>query len=377
MKQYVSRMVQGIVGKERYLSFRRNLSNRYARIAKQRYTYYEPENRSKYLDDIYELRLENIVPIDQPMVLISQAVRSGGTLMNRLFDMHPNCHVHPHETLIGYPERTVWPQFDLDNPDSELWFRQLFEQSILRMLDRGYGSRIPEQRNPFLFVPPLQREIFELTLGDTPSSQRDIFNAYMTAYFNAWLDNHNLYTTPKKYVVGFTPRLSSNPESIPRFFQTYEDGRFISIMRDPRDWFASARFRYNPRWDAPLDKAPEGGWPLEDSMHGGWLASAQAAANMKQQYPDQVYILAFEDILRDTEATMRGITEWLGIDFADSMLRPSFNSMATTSNSTYELRTEINTKPIGRYKEKLSQQEIEQIEEMVLDLYYELTERSS
>src|SRR5204863_7219947 len=38
-------------------------------------------------------RRENVVEVDQPLALISQAQRSGGTLLVRLFDGHPQCHV--------------------------------------------------------------------------------------------------------------------------------------------------------------------------------------------------------------------------------------------------------------------------------------------
>ena len=44
---------------------------------------------------------ENIITVDQPMVLISQAPRSGGTLLKRLFDNHNECHVYPVEFAMG------------------------------------------------------------------------------------------------------------------------------------------------------------------------------------------------------------------------------------------------------------------------------------
>ena len=35
----------------------------------------------------------------------------------------------------------------------------------------------------------------------------------MTSYFNAWLDNHNLYNGPKRVVTAFAPRLSVRSQS--------------------------------------------------------------------------------------------------------------------------------------------------------------------
>ena len=53
---------------------------------------------------------------------------------------------------------------------------------------------------------------------------RTVVDTYFTAYFNAWLDNHNLYTGPKKVVTGFVPRLTLDLVPIERFFDDYPDG---------------------------------------------------------------------------------------------------------------------------------------------------------
>ena len=45
------------------------------------------------------------MPVNQPLLLISQVQRSGGTLLSQLFDGHPQVHAHPHELKIGYPEK--------------------------------------------------------------------------------------------------------------------------------------------------------------------------------------------------------------------------------------------------------------------------------
>ena len=45
----------------------------------------------------YESWLEHIQPVTVPFALISQIQRSGGSMLNQLFDGHPNVHAHPHE----------------------------------------------------------------------------------------------------------------------------------------------------------------------------------------------------------------------------------------------------------------------------------------
>src|SRR5207253_5548814 len=63
---------------------------------------------------------------------------------------------------------------------------------------------------------------------------------YMTAYFNAWLDNHNLYGADKRWVVAFSPWLATEADDRTRFFTDYPEGRLIRIVRDPCGWYASA-----------------------------------------------------------------------------------------------------------------------------------------
>jgi hypothetical protein len=139
-----------------------------------------------------------LVPVQEPLVLISQVQRSGGTLLSQLFDGHPEVHAHPGELHIG-PGKAHWPSLDPDAaPDA--WFDALFEQITLEFVEQGYSKSTPGARSagtfdvfPFRFDADRQRAIF-LERAEPGSSVRAILDAYMTSYFNAWLDNANLGT---------------------------------------------------------------------------------------------------------------------------------------------------------------------------------------
>src|SRR5919198_369926 len=61
-------------------------------------------------------RLRHLVEVREPLVLVSQIQRSGGTLLSQLFDGHPQCHAHPGELHIGWPRKRYWPPLDLERP---------------------------------------------------------------------------------------------------------------------------------------------------------------------------------------------------------------------------------------------------------------------
>jgi hypothetical protein len=272
-------------------------------------------------------RLDHVVPVREPLVLISQIYRSGGTLLSQLLDGHPECHAHPHELRIGRPTNRHWPRLDLDAPES--WFDLLYERFAGKHLRRGYSKppgKPPEDGEadvfPFLFLPRLQREIFEACAAARPArSQRDVFDCYFTSYFNAWLDNQNLYSGPKKVVTGMAPELSLRRRSVEDFFDAYPDGRLVSLVRDPRGWYASAR-RQRAR-DADLEGAL-----------GRWCRATRATIETLRRHPDRVALLSYERLVLETEETTGRLAEWLGIVPAPALLVPTFNGKPIRANSS-------------------------------------------
>ena len=270
---------------------------------------------------LLEHRLEHVVPVREPFVLVSQVQRSGGTLLSQLFDGHPECHAHPSEVKIGYPREADWPPIDLEAP--EQWFEILFEKKAMQHFQEGYqkrGAKLEGQTYhdydvfPFLFLPRLQKAVFDAQAA-TAASERDVLDAYFTSYFNAWLDNHNLYTGPKKVVTGFTPRLAMEPENRDRFFAAYPDGALVAIVREPQSWYRSAT-KYSDKKFADARSAL-----------GVWRQSSEAALD------ERVVCVTYERLVEHTEEVMMRLAERIGIAMSPVLLEPTFNSRPIRANS--------------------------------------------
>jgi hypothetical protein len=317
-------------------------------------------------------RGDNVVPVDQPLALICQAQRSGGTLLGRLFDGHPQCHAHPHELLIGYPKPHTWPEFGLDE-DPGVWFAKLKEGLLSTLFVKG-KRRIPlkapgeksDGTYPFLLPPEFHRQLFlkEVARRKPIGSDRQILDCYMTSLFNAWLDNQNLRGAEKRWVVAFSPRRAWG-DGLDKFFRIYPDGRLISILRDPLSWYSSAQGR-DP--DAKVEA-------LLDS----WRRSAREMVSASRRYPEQVCIVRFDELLLDTPTTMRHLADFLGIDFDERLTTPTFNGYPVGANSSYRMRrTGVASDPVERYKELLSDEQQALVRAECNELYEEalaLTER--
>jgi Sulfotransferase family len=318
-------------------------------------------DRVREHDDLYRARLQHLVPVQQPLVLISQIQRSGGTLLSQLFDGHPECHAHPHELSIRYlnePARTV---FDLASADRS--FELVEEPRLAKRLRSGY--RKPATRPgdadvdvfPFLFLAGLQRRIFDACFESGIAADRDVLDAFFTSFFNAWLDNQSLYATPKKLVTAFAPRLVRKEAAVDRLFDAYSDGFLISIVREPRAWFASARLQKERYAD------------VEHAITR-WRRTVEAALGARERYGGRVLVVMYEDLVSKTEETVTRLAEQLGLSPSPTLLIPTFNGRPIRANSSYTVEGYgILSNRTDAYREALDVDSIARVDQLAGDIY--------
>ncbi|MEN8692684.1 MAG: sulfotransferase [Desulfobacterales bacterium] len=315
-----------------------------------------------HLNDTYQTYLEHIQPITAPLALISQIQRSGGSMLSQLFDGHPQVHAHPYELKFGYPKKHNWPFIDL-NDRPERWFEILFEDNVVDHLRHGYKKMDKyEETFLFIFLPSLQKKIFLKYLNSIKTvTLRDVFDAYMTSYFGAWVNNQNQLGV-KKHITAFTPRLAMMDTNMASFFNVYPRGRLISVVRDPRNWFPSAtRHQLNKYGD--IKKAL-----------GQWVDSARSMVRNKQKYGDRVCVITFEDLVSRTEAVMRYLAEFLNLNFDDLLLTPTFNKFPIKPNTSFKLeKPGIMTSALERYK-TLTREELAAVEKTTGEAYQKVLE---
>jgi len=315
-------------------------------------------NESKLnLQDLRRICSEHVLPVTSPLALIAQIQGSGGSLLSQLFDGHPELHVHPHELMIGYPEEHIWPRIDLSE-DSKRWFEVLFEDIVWEYNREGYKQDKEDKETfPFIIIPALQREIFLKYLDSVQFiTLRDVIDAYMTSYFGAWLSNQNYYG-PKKFVTAHTMRLATAKENMESFFEVYPDGRLIYLIREPKNWYASAQKSW-PDSYTDVGRAA-----------GEWNESIQAMLWSKEKYGDCVCLLKFEDLVGKTEAVMRYLAEFLGIEFNNILLAPTFNKFPIRANASLNAEDHgVVNSPLFRER-TLTGQELNTIEEISSETY--------
>jgi hypothetical protein len=331
---------------------------KYAKIRYKIWMFRKERNESILnLQDLSRICSEHVLPVTSPLALIAQIQGSGGALLNQLFDAHPELHVHPHELVIGYPEKSIWPKID-PNDGPKRWFEALFEDIVSEYNREGYKQTKEDKETfPFVFIPSLQKKIFLNYIDAVQSmTRRDIFDAYMTSYFGAWLNNRNYYG-PKKFVTAYMSRLEIIKENMESSFAVYPDGRHIFVVRDPKSWFPSAR----KRWPGSYTDAGQ--------ALSAWNESAQAMLWNKEKYGNCVCLIQFEDIVRRTEAVMRFLAEFLTIEFDDILLRPTFNKFPVKANRSLKVKDRDTLHSLLPTEKTLSEHEVDTIEQETSEVY--------
>lgn len=274
--------------------------------------------------------------VEAPLILISQVQRSGGTLLSQLFDGHRQVLAHPNELRIRRPD---WPPID-PSASAARNFKYLYEADTRGFLRGGYRKgKQSEERHTFLLPPFLQRELF-LSLWERtrPTTQRDILNLYFTAYFGAWLNRRNGELADKLLVTAFAPRFLYRDANVDSFFAAYPDGALITFIRDPFNWYPSARDRDPLKWypSARSHVKPDQFGKLHTTLDY-WKLSATKALRAKRQYGQSCIVLRFDDLVSRTKSVMVMLSKRLGIEFDPILLQPTFNGIPIAPNSSFPI----------------------------------------
>jgi hypothetical protein len=349
-KKIGKRIITRIITEEKRLKLRRYLKDE---IRKKMIRQVSNAGTS-HLEDILQICLQHISPMTMSLSLVSQVSCSGGSLLSCLLDGHSNLHTYPHTFAAENPDKSSWPVIDIKgNP--EAWLNIFSRATTFDGVREGFKQ--DNARFPFIYLPILERQLFIEYLESIQTlTTRHVFDAHMTACLGAWLNYQN-HGPVKKFVIASTSGLCMQKQVESNFFETYPDGRLISIIRNPVDWFVAFSRR-----------EPQSYGDIESAL-GLWMKSVRAAMKARERFGDRVCLIQFERLIDQKESVMRHLADFLEIRFDDILLMPTFNKIPIKPNTSFKLeRPGIMISALETYK-TLSREELNTIEKMTSDVY--------
>lgn len=137
--------------------------------------------------------------------------------------------------------------------------------------------------------------------------------------------------------------------------EEFPQAKFVHIIRDPRDNWASLSSGWEKRYQHFNDEINR----LKQSMiERGRLGMEMAVANSQAIGPKQYKIVRFEDLVTDPQTVMKEITAFIGLTYSDDILRTSTLRHTWDGNNFDGLKfTKPSAVNVSRWKERISEED--------------------
>jgi tetratricopeptide (TPR) repeat protein len=241
--------------------------------------------------------------------------RSGTTLVERMLAHHPDVFAAPERTPLG---------------------------GVFEWLKQQY----PRQR-----YPDMLRHV-------RPDDLREMRQVYWR-----WADSQ--FKTPKQPV--FVDKMPMNILAVGLIDAIFPDAKILCALRDPRDVILSCYFQdfaQNPSTSIFNDLSSTAEY--YGAVMGYWM-------RMKPALRPPIHEYRYEDLVADSEKTLKQIFEFIGLDWRSDSLdyRDGLSGTHISTPSRAEINKPISDAAIGRWKNYADQIEtLENAYKQVLQTYY-------
>jgi len=267
-------------------------------------------------------------------VFICGHPKSGTSLVRALFDSHPQLIVYPEESLFF---RRYLPQSSGLDLKGRL---ELADRTLIHIFRWNSRAPVADQEDfPDRDYSTISfeevRQALRRHIAAVDRQPGDMLSAAMLAY-------GEVGQTAGEQTRRWVEKSPYNEYYAAQIFEWWPQARCVHILRDPRDNFASYR-RKHPDWQPEFFAL-------------NWSRSTRAGFENQKRFGAERYcILSFEDLARAPEASLRSLTEFLGIDWDASLAAPTRAGVQWQGNSMFAERfKQISKTPIGRWTNQLA-----------------------
>jgi hypothetical protein len=272
-------------------------------------------------------------------VFIVGSGRSGTTLLVNILNKHPEICISVQTHYLGHVAR---PGFRHKMKD----FGDLRDDDNVRRLADFIKNSRPYGGGAFWHWvrDNVETEALVRRILNTDRSERAIFAALM-----------QLPAKGKPILGEKTP---DHIHYVSTLLEWFPEARIVHSFRDPRAVFVSElHYRWNQRG---LKRFPykqlrpvKPLYSLFILLHMSieWFLAARYHFRYKERYPDNYYLLKFEDLVLDPECQLKQLCDFLGVEFQDQMLE---QTVTNTGFASRKGKAGFDAQAVDRWKGHIS-----------------------
>jgi len=301
--------------------------------------------------------------LDDNPIFIGGDGRSGTTLLNVILDCHPKLSVAPELHFTGDKIVNLGP----------------YALQALELIRGGgrlpNGQRAvdaPEWKPGIQFILRTQRtgltiDEIESCIHESIASTNSDLEEFSDRCDLVQRLGQTLQNNDQKERWGF--KIMKEIRNPLKYMNVWKNCQLIHIIRDGRDVAASQMTDHGSWGYNQVNKAAE-----------KWVKLIKSARNNSKNV--SYYELRYEDLVFNTSECIHGICDFLGVGFDDSMMQHQkqkhrFYKTKVAHPSRKRTMKAVDNRAIGRYKQDLTQEQIEVFEtiagDMLESLQYRLT----
>ena len=281
---------------------------------------------------------KNINHFEAPTFILGSH-KSGTSLLRSLLDGHDELFVFPREThFFQYSGHWVDYSFRRSKPFKQTKLSLL--NSFIRYIESENSALNRYSDSPDVKGYDLHGFISCFQQYE-PKTLREQFEVYLNSLHFALCGSH--LSDDLKIV----EKSVENAEYASVLRWMFSDSRFIHIVRDPYATLVAIR-RSMAREHYPLMKN------IARSLYNSYYYLFKNRIHL-----DRYLIIRFEDLITDTEVTVRRIADFVGIPFSEILLMPTVFGKLWKGNSTSDIQfSGISQAPLNAWKRYINDYEI-------------------
>lgn len=280
--------------------------------------------------------------------------KSGTTLMLNSLDSHPELSVFPVDSNFFYK---YYPVCETEKYSKNKKISVMIN-GIIANLENDLDKFSKKDRDDIKFNITEFKKDFLSLVEKTEYQPKDMLISLALAFKKNYL---NLSTQTK-----WVEKTTSTEIYAMDVFKWFPHAKFIHIVRDPRDNWASLKSGWNKRYKKFNDSKERLLQSLIDRCKIGMeFAKYNQILFGKERYK----VIRYEDLTTSPDTTLKDVSKFLKIQFNEIMLKPTIFGKLWSGNNFEGLKfTEISDFNANRWKERIDTKESKIIEYYFADI---------
>lgn len=244
---------------------------------------------------------------DKP-IFIGGHRKSGTTLIPCLFDGNDEVISLPYDTGFFYGFYPVCNNTGLsDEAKIELAIKYLCKNDLVDQLK--IAGKYNKTKNELALL----EESFYDSFTKSSKTPREALLCFVNSFKKIFFDNNK---SPKAWL----QKTTSSEIYAKEIFEWFPNAKFIHIIRDPRDNFASLKSGWEKLYSLRTNDSNE---LIQSMIDRGKLCMELAKLNSQRFGKQKYMVIKFEDIVTDPKKYVKKICDFVEIQYEENLLQPT------------------------------------------------------